>query len=252
MKTKIKFPDYKYIRDYDRIFILSDIHNRYDCYKEMRESLSWGENDLVIIDGDFVDRGGSFAEPEKLFREIYYHEERDYDVIALKGNHEVWMSRDLKEFLNGDADENKSDTLFLLLGHLMPLEWIEMDRWLDDLPLGIEMKVSGFRKPFRIAHASTLYGFRDEEEATMGSMDFHVKALKDRWHTHIVGHVPTPDIRVMYEEYDTEPGEDKYDIFRVDKRVIYIDCGNGFRHEGGGKLGCIELASGGRILEHYV
>ncbi len=99
MKTKIRFSGYKYKRDYNRIFVVSDIHNRYDCYKQMRESLRWGKNDLVIVDGDFVDRGGAFAEPAKLIRELYYHEERDYDVIVIKGNHEVWLSRDLKDFL---------------------------------------------------------------------------------------------------------------------------------------------------------
>jgi predicted MPP superfamily phosphohydrolase len=252
MKTKIKFPDYRYKRNYNRIFILSDIHNRYDCFKQMKEKLSWGKNDLVIIDGDFVDRGGQFADPVGLLHELWYGCDRNYDVIVIKGNHEKWLSDDIKYFLAGNMPEIEYNTFYILMELMLPIELKEFSDWLDELPLGIEMKVSGFRKPFRIAHASTLYGFKNEHEATMGSSDFHIKALKDMWHTHIVGHTTTPEVRFFYEEYETEPGEDKYSIFRIDRRVIYIDCGNGCRHEGYGKLGCIELTKQGKILEHYV
>lgn len=74
------------------IFAISDIHGAYDLFKERVEQLEpYLENgDKLILLGDYIDRGYDSCGCLRLAKELQdkYGKEQ---VIALKGNHEVWF-----------------------------------------------------------------------------------------------------------------------------------------------------------------
>lgn len=63
MRIKLTIGNNEKSEDYERVFVLSDIHNHYKSYCKMRDMLNWRVDDLVISDGDIVDRGGDDADP---------------------------------------------------------------------------------------------------------------------------------------------------------------------------------------------
>lgn len=254
MKTKMWIGNECRTEEYKRIFIVSDIHNHYKSYCALRDKLGFSKEDLVIVDGDIVDRGGKRPDPLGICSEIRFPENRLYDVIMLRGNHEQWLSEEIFRYCNtGDDKRYHYNSLRLLADQLTKEELLGYADWMKELPLGLEMEVSGFRRKFKIAHASTL-DFNSLNESIMGSPDFYLDCLSDRKYTNIVGHTITPMVRYYFEEYEAEGEKEDTDIFRIGNKLWCIDCGNGYRDDDDfpGKLGCIELSARGKVTEHYV
>lgn len=77
----------KYINedDYDRIFIISDLHGYYDLFLKFIQEVKFQKKDLLINLGDSCDRGtGSY----KLYQKYYEMIEEGYNIIHILGNHE--------------------------------------------------------------------------------------------------------------------------------------------------------------------
>jgi len=252
VKTKILVGDDCYSKDYNRIFIVSDIHNHYKSYCVLRDRLGFTENDLIIVDGDIVDRGGNAPDPLGICSEIRFSENRTYDVIMLRGNHEQWLAEAIIKYCDTGIKKYHYNSLNILASKLTKEELRGYADWMLALPLGLEMEVSGFRRKFKIAHASTK-DFSSAEESLMGSYNFYLECLEDRKFTNIVGHTITSMVRYYFEEFAKEGEKENTDIFRVGKKMWCIDCGNGYRDGSDfpGKLGCIELSDRGRVTEHY-
>jgi len=76
VKTKIWIGNECRTEEYKRIFIVSDIHNHYKSYCALRDKLGFSKEDLVIVDGDIVDRGGHRPDPLGICSEIRFPENR--------------------------------------------------------------------------------------------------------------------------------------------------------------------------------
>lgn len=240
-------------RNYKRVFMISDIHNHYKSFCQMRNQLNWGDGDLIIIVGDIVDRGGNEADPLSLCSEVRFDENRKYEVVMLKGNHEKWLASAIRKYCMDDICDYRYNSLNILREQLSKEELIGYADWMEQLPLGIDMSITGYRKKFKIAHASTI-DITSESECLMGSPDFYFEALKQKKYTSVVGHTVTSIVRYYFEEFEAKHKGENTDIFCVGNKIWCIDCGNGFRddEEYPGKLGCIELIGNGKIKEHYV
>lgn len=240
-------------KDYERVFLISDIHNHYKSYSQMRDVLNWNKNDLVIILGDIIDRGGEVADPLAMLNEVRFAESRNYDIIMLKGNHEKWLTSAISRYCSSGRRVYMYNSLDIILDKLSIEELFQYAEWMDQLPLGIEMSVAGYEKIFRLAHASTL-DLSDEDECLLGSALFFKNALDQSDYISVIGHTVTDVIRRYYGEVSNLDGNINTDIWHYEDKLWCIDCGNGYREEKdiSGKLGCIELSGSGKIKEHYI
>ena len=82
MKAKVQRISEK---DYEKIFIMTDIHGRYDLFEKIFGEISYTKNDLLIILGDSCDRGEYTYE---MYRKYIDLKNEGYKVIHLLGNHE--------------------------------------------------------------------------------------------------------------------------------------------------------------------
>ena len=82
MKVKIKKISEK---NYEKIFIMTDIHGRYDLFEKIFGEINFTKNDLLIILGDSCDRGEYTYE---MYRKYIDLQNEGYNVIHLIGNHE--------------------------------------------------------------------------------------------------------------------------------------------------------------------
>lgn len=75
-------------KDYERIFVMTDLHGRYDLFLKMIEKINLSKKDLLIVTGDSCDRGnGSYS----LYKWYVQKINENYNVIHLIGNHEDMM-----------------------------------------------------------------------------------------------------------------------------------------------------------------
>lgn len=81
------------ISEYNNVYHIGDIHGSYDVLKEFFDTY-YGDNDLFIFVGDYVDRGDKNFETLKLLME--YKDKKN--VVFLRGNHE----KHLWDFANGN------------------------------------------------------------------------------------------------------------------------------------------------------
>ena len=82
MKVKVQRISEK---DYEKIFIMTDIHGRYDLFEKIFDEINFTKNDLLIILGDSCDRGEFSYE---MYRKYIDLQNEGYKVIHLLGNHE--------------------------------------------------------------------------------------------------------------------------------------------------------------------
>ena len=90
------------------IYAVSDLHGRYDRYRQLLDKLDLGEHDTLYVLGDALDRG-----PEG-FRILSDMASRP-QVVGLLGNHEA-MALDalpglLRRLETGPASMNRNDCL---------------------------------------------------------------------------------------------------------------------------------------------
>lgn len=64
-------------------YVISDIHGYYEVFQAMLEKIDFKEHDLLILAGDYLDRGSQNIEMMK------WLENKPENVIALKGNHDM-------------------------------------------------------------------------------------------------------------------------------------------------------------------
>lgn len=82
-----------------RTIVIPDIHGMYDLFIELLKKVNLSKKDKLILLGDYVDRG---EKSKKVIDKIVKLME-DYDVVALKGNHDDWFLR----FLEGELSEDE-------------------------------------------------------------------------------------------------------------------------------------------------
>jgi serine/threonine protein phosphatase 1 len=103
-----------------RTLIISDIHGCYDEFNALLKQVGYNpyEDQLVLL-GDYVDRGQKSKEVVEQIRNLV----KDYNVIALRGNHD-------QMFL--DALNNDEDYIFLHNGGIHTIESYCGLNWFED------------------------------------------------------------------------------------------------------------------------
>ena len=92
MENKIKIEKINE-SDYNRIFVISDIHGQYDSFLKMIKKIGLKREDLMIIAGDICDRGEKSYE---IYMKCMKMIKLGYNLKFILGNHEDMLLEDLE------------------------------------------------------------------------------------------------------------------------------------------------------------
>ena len=222
-------------------YVISDIHGRFDKFKEILEKIRFKDSDVMYVLGDIVDMGD---EPIELLCDLSMR----YNVISIVGDHDLLalrLLRELDKILRGDASPDPE-----IMGELT--DWIRKGgartiegfksldddmkegvlEYLEDMSLYEEVEVKG--KKYLLVHAGIADFDADTpledympEDFISTPADLDTPLMDDV--TLVVGHVPTYEI----------DGAQRGKIYRADGAIV-IDCGAAF----GEPLACLRLDDG--------
>jgi len=240
-------------------YVMSDIHGGYEYFRRILDEIRFSDSDVLYVIGDVIDRGPHNIEMLQFCRCIN-------NVYLIKGNHEYFM-----ELTARHPDFAASWYRFggrTTLGQmdlLLEEELQELFRYVEGLPWMIEVdqkEIPQLDRPLLLTHT----GFLADPDRRMpgfchpdltGEEPFDIARAVDWWSRHepyeysissdlyqlpdtvrfdkrlIVGHVP------VMSGYVFEPVPYIYE----QREYIDIDCGCGFRREGG-RLACMRLEDG--------
>ncbi len=74
--------------DYEKIFVMTDLHGRYDLFTKIIDEINFTKKDLLIIMGDSCDRGEYTYE---LYNWYITRQNEGYSIVHLSGNHEEML-----------------------------------------------------------------------------------------------------------------------------------------------------------------
>lgn len=86
--------------NYEKIFVMTDLHGRYDLFAKIIDEISFTKKDLLIVMGDSCDRGEYTYE---LYNWYATRQNEGYNIIHLLGNHEEMLLKsktDKRYYLN--------------------------------------------------------------------------------------------------------------------------------------------------------
>ncbi|MBR4953381.1 MAG: metallophosphoesterase [Oscillospiraceae bacterium] len=69
-----------------RIIAVSDIHGNLDYFKGLLSKVCFGENDILVIIGDFTEKGPGGLKTLRYLMQL----SQKYEVYTLCGNHDIW------------------------------------------------------------------------------------------------------------------------------------------------------------------
>ena len=218
--------------DYNRIFVMSDIHGQYDLFLKMLDKIKLKREDLLVIIGDICDRGKKSYE---IYMKCMKMIKLGYNLKFILGNHEDMLLEDLENdypiryeteysvFRNSKYFENKDMKDWHEENFLEEIEWLV--KWLKNCPLIISGNENIFvhagldlNKVLEKQEKETVLWTR-EEFWLMENVELEEYKGKNIY----FGHTPNLNGRVSK---------------RTD-RIKGIDCGAFFTHF----LGCIEVKS---------
>ena len=224
------------------IYVISDIHGKFDKFTEMLEKIRFSKKDTLYIVGDMVDRG------EKPMEVVWYANEHE-NIIPLMGNHDMMahtilgsmqiedslpmeLQLTLSEQISFWVERNGGGTTLAAFLRLSSREKDEFLSILYSLPYYKELDIGD--KHYILVHAGLPNYTPDKplssytnDELVWTRPDFDVK-LKPAKLRIIIGHTPTLTINNKAEIYHG-------------KTYINIDCGACFPE---GRLACMCLDTG--------
>lgn len=228
---------------------MSDLHGMYDKYKEMLEKINFGEDDVLFILGDIVDRG---EKPVEIFRDIMNRS----NVYPLMGNHDLLALDVMRSLMVEITEENYGTHLdegllnefsdwqfnggaitFEKFTKLNRAELSDILDYISEFPLYEVIDIG--ENTFILTHAG-LGNFRKgkkiseytPEELLLSRPNPRIRYFDDESIFIVSGHTPTPVI------------SGKAEIFKAEGNIC-IDCGAC----SGGRLGCLCLET---FEEYYV
>ena len=236
MESKIKANKIKIEKinenDYNRIFVMSDIHGQYDLFLKMLDKIKLKREDLLVIIGDICDRGKKSYE---IYMKCMKMRKLVYNLKFILGNHEDMLLEDLENdypiryeteysvFRNSKYFENKDMKDWHEENFLEEIEWLV--KWLKNCPLIISGNENIFvhagldlKKVLEKQEKETVLWTRDE----FWIME-NVELEEYRDKNIYFGHTPNINGRIS----------------KKTDRIKGIDCGAFFTHF----LGCIEVKS---------
>ena len=218
--------------DYNRIFVMSDIHGQYDLFLKMLDRIDLKREDLLVIIGDICDRGKKSYE---IYMKCIKMIKLGYNLKFILGNHEDMLLEDLENdypiryeteysvFRNSKYFENKDMKDWHEENFLEEIEWLV--KWLKNCPLVI----SGNENIFVHAGLDLNKGLEKQEKETVlwTREEFwlmeNVELEEYKGKNIYFGHTPNINGRIS----------------KKNDRIKGIDCGAFFTHF----LGCIEIKS---------
>ncbi len=226
---------------------MSDIHGEYKKYCDILKKINFGDNDILYVLGDVLDRG---PEPIKVLKDMSMRP----NVYPIMGNHELMAIDILKSLLVEITEENYNthinegviskmleyqqnggDTTLKQFKELPTDERFDLLDYLNEFELYDVVDVGD--KTFILSHTGNInpnkkLSEHSAEELTFIRADYDKTDFKDDNIFSVSGHTPTLAITGEPEIY-----------YR--KNNINIDCGATF----GGKLACLRLDD---MREFYV
>lgn len=218
--------------DYNRIFVMSDIHGQYDLFLKMLDKIKLKREDLLVIIGDICDRGKKSYE---IYMKCIKMRKLGYNLKFILGNHEDMLLEDLENdypiryeteysvFRNSKYFENKDMKDWHEENFLEEIEWLV--KWLKNCPLIISGNENIFvhagldlKKVLEKQEKETVLWTR-EEFWLMENVEFEEYKGKNIY----FGHTPNINGRIS----------------KKTDRIKGIDCGAFFTHF----LGCVEVKS---------
>lgn len=209
-----------------RVYVVSDIHNDADGFKELLRQIGFTSEDILIINGDVFDRG---EKPVELYFEILKYP----NIYVIQGNHDIWVAREILEKFAGEkvGQYLSYNTVSILEQRLTPVDMINLANWIKEKPYYINLTLDG--KKYQIAHAQTyptperlwdksrIYMGDDHYEDFIRGLEEHDEFIS------VVGHTATEDKKIWVSESG---------------KTIRIDCGAGYQcYNCTGNLGAIRL-----------
>ena len=236
MESEIKMDKIKVEKinenDYNRIFVMSDIHGQYDLFLKMLDKIKLKREDLLVIIGDICDRGKKSYE---IYMKCMKMIKLGYNLKFILGNHEDMLLEDLENdypiryeteysvFRNSKYFENKDMKDWHEENFLEEIEWLV--KWLKNCPLIISGNENIFvhagldlKKVLEKQEKETVLWTR-EEFWLMENVELEEYKGKNIY----FGHTPNINGRIS----------------KKTDRIKGIDCGAFFTHF----LGCIEVKS---------
>lgn len=95
-ENKIKYIDED---NYKNIYVVSDIHGKYNLFIKLLEKINFSKYDLLLILGDSCDRGHQSFE---IYTKVIRLQKEKYNVIHLFGNHEQLFKYGVRNKLDRD------------------------------------------------------------------------------------------------------------------------------------------------------
>ena len=209
-----------------RVYVVSDIHNDADGFKELLRQIGFTSEDILIINGDVFDRG---EKPVELYFEILKYP----NIYMIQGNHDVWVAREILGKYAGEkvGQYLSYNTVSILEQRLTPVDMINLANWIKEKPYYINLTLDG--KKYQIAHAQTYLTperLWDKSKIYMGDDHYEdfIRGLEEHDEfISVVGHTATEDKRIWVSESG---------------KTIRIDCGAGYQcYNCSGNLGAIRL-----------
>lgn len=209
-----------------RVYVVSDIHNDADGFKELLRRIGFTSEDILIINGDVFDRG---EKPVELYFEILKYP----NIYMIQGNHDVWVAREILGKYAGEkvGQYISYNTVSILEQRLTPVDMINLANWIKEKPYYINLTLDG--KKYQIAHAQTYLTperLWDKSKIYMGDDHYEdfIRGLEEHDEfISVVGHTATEDKRIWVSESG---------------KTIRIDCGAGYQcYNCTGNLGAIRL-----------
>lgn len=238
-----------------RIIAISDIHGSTHLLDTLLPKLNLSPKDILIILGDFVNKGGDSYRSLKRISELRKRE----NTIVLKGNHELFMHRVLasEEAFEGIYDFLLEDHYETLIHSVLKTKGmrlqdfsssVEAHRFLqkhfgDDLRFLPELPIMAENEDFIFVHGGYDPDFTEDDEAKFLKNDHYNERAKKNDKTVIVGHWPASNLRT--DRICNRP------YFNHEKKIITIDGGKGVKVSGELNAFIIEKRDG-HITYDYV
>ena len=222
--------------DYNKIFVISDLHGQYDLFLKLLEKINLKREDLLVIMGDICDRGEKSYE---IYMKCMKMIKLGYNLKFILGNHEDMLLEDLENdyplryetefslYRNSKYFNKKSMEEWYEENFFKQIKWLV--KWLKNCPLIISGNESIF------VHAGldlqTKLEKQERETVLWTREEFWIdeESVLEEYRSKNIYFGHTPNINGRISE-------------KTDK-IWDIDCGAFFTHF----LGCVEVKSKEKI-----
>ena len=222
--------------DYNKIFVISDLHGQYDLFLKLLEKINLKREDLLVIMGDICDRGEKSYE---IYMKCMKMIKLGYNLKFILGNHEDMLLEDLENdypiryeteysvYRNSKYFKKKSIKDWHEGNFLVEIEWLV--KWMEDSPLAI----LGNENIFVHAGLDLQTALKEQERETV------LWTREEFW---LMENVELEEYRGKNTYFGHTPNINGRISQKTDK-ISGIDCGAFFTHF----LGCVEVKSKEKI-----